>query len=77
MLKVLIVYYENELFLMLRVSPHAYRHLQDITFCFTRSAVVQLALLLRILHTFSNPRLDCCIAQNLSFVTVTWQCNRQ
>lgn len=42
MLSVLIIYYENELFLMLRISPYAYRHLQDIIFCFIRrSTVVQ------------------------------------
>lgn len=59
-------------FWCLRVSPHAYRHLQDITFCFIRSTVVQSALLLHILSTFSNPWLGCCIAQNLSFVTFTF-----
>lgn len=68
MLRVLVIYYENELFLMLRISPYAYRHLQDIAFCFTRrSTVVQCALLLHILSTFSNRWLDCCVAQNLKF----------
>lgn len=74
MLRVLMIYYKNKLILMLRISPYAYRHLQDITFYFVSTVVVHCALLLHILSIFSNPWLDCCIAQNLKFAVFAFTC---